>query len=555
MKFLDSKYVVVDTETTGFRSPIFIVEIAAQKMSGWTPIGPSFQILVDHGTEIPPESSRVHGYTAEILARDGAEPSDVYSKFAQYAEGLPLVSYNLAYDYDNVLMPELHRLGLKPIGTRGFCALRLGRRLLDPSPAGNCQLQTLRQYFRLPERGAHTALGDVMTVVDLFGGIFRPLAERRTLETWQDVSGFAHEEWFPSRISFGKFKGRFFREATSDPALMDWLVAMASSKNERNARLGRWYLRECKQQSSDMSGSHVLFTTGNGGSPNGASATHQAPYGLVLFVDPAVAELKRLIELVQIRLTEAEAEYTAVRAQINSMRRRLFRELRSWYKKRDCLRLLVDSREQYLATLLNSGDEEAEKVQGNHREARKEIDDEYRETAEDLEDKRDLSPEEVIELKSIYRSLMKLYHPDKRALSESENKTYHLLSAEINRAKNSGEIATLRRIACDPGAFIAQQGWKALGEPGPETQDGLAVRLQSLEADLVGCLDALNRLRSSNDFFLSQRIQKDPSAFDDAIAEQITLCKEEIDKLTDRADALEKEIVTATGGKGSKIRE
>jgi len=32
-------------------------------------------------------------------------------------------------------------------------------------PTGNCKLRTLRQYYRPPERGAHMALGDVLTEI------------------------------------------------------------------------------------------------------------------------------------------------------------------------------------------------------------------------------------------------------------------------------------------------------------------------------------------------------------------------------------------------------
>ena len=44
--------------------------------------------------------------------------------------------------------------------------MRVAQRLLDLVPAGNCKLQTLRQYYRLPKRGAHTALGDVDSVAE-----------------------------------------------------------------------------------------------------------------------------------------------------------------------------------------------------------------------------------------------------------------------------------------------------------------------------------------------------------------------------------------------------
>jgi hypothetical protein len=57
--------------------------------------------------------------------------------------------------------------------------------------------QTLRQQYRLPERGAHTALGDVDTVVDLFQNVLRPLAETRSLDGWSDIRAFTEVEWLP----------------------------------------------------------------------------------------------------------------------------------------------------------------------------------------------------------------------------------------------------------------------------------------------------------------------------------------------------------------------
>ncbi|MFN9038207.1 MAG: exonuclease, partial [Planctomyces sp.] len=104
---------------------------------------------------------------------------------------------------DKVLLPEWRRLGCQTIGSRGFCALRLAQRLLDPGPAGNCKLQTLRQYYGLPERGAHTALGDVQTVVDLLGTVLRPIAEERGLGSWDEICRFTEDTLYPSRLTFG----------------------------------------------------------------------------------------------------------------------------------------------------------------------------------------------------------------------------------------------------------------------------------------------------------------------------------------------------------------
>jgi len=133
-------------------------------------------------------------------------------------------------------------MGLSEIGPRGFCALKLAQRLLDPVPAGNCKLQTLRQYYRLPGSGAHTAMGDVFTVIELMKEVLRPLAEKRGLDTWEKIVKFAGDEWYPSRLSFGKFKGRLYQEAREDAELRSWLEWLAESSNEKSSSMGQWYL-------------------------------------------------------------------------------------------------------------------------------------------------------------------------------------------------------------------------------------------------------------------------------------------------------------------------
>ena len=58
------------------------------------------------------------------------------------------------------------------------------------------------------------------------------------------TGGVAAEEWFPSRIAFGKHKGRLFQEARKDAELRRWLDWLAGSSNARSAKMGRWYLRQ-----------------------------------------------------------------------------------------------------------------------------------------------------------------------------------------------------------------------------------------------------------------------------------------------------------------------
>src|ERR1035441_6533276 len=138
----DNTWILLDTETTGLAAPIFVVELAAQRMHGWGPDGEPFRKLLNQNADISAEASRAHGYTHEILERDGERPLQVYREFAEYAGGLPFVSFNLEYDLDEVLKPEWKRLRVAPVGSQGFCALWLAQRLR--SEEHTSELQSLR---------------------------------------------------------------------------------------------------------------------------------------------------------------------------------------------------------------------------------------------------------------------------------------------------------------------------------------------------------------------------------------------------------------------------
>ena len=69
-------------------------------------------------------------------------------------------------------------------------------------------------------------------------------SEQRGLKTWAQLVTYSGEEWYPSRIAFGKHKGKSLADAGGDAGLREWLEGLAKSANERNARMGRWYLRQ-----------------------------------------------------------------------------------------------------------------------------------------------------------------------------------------------------------------------------------------------------------------------------------------------------------------------
>lgn len=547
----DTFWVLIDTETTGLAAPIFAVELAAQRMRGWMPDGPPFRRLLNQNADIPPEASRVHGYTREILERDGEPAAFVYRDFAAYVNGLPIVAFNLEYDLEEVLKPEWKRLGIPPIGSAGFCALRLAQRLLDPVPAGNCKLQTLRQYYLLPERGAHTALGDVDTVADLMAKVLKPIALQRGLNTWADICTYTSSEWFPSRIAFGKYKGRIFMDAHKDNALLAWIHWLASSTNSRSARMGRWYLSRLDSGAIDKVADSTIQAPASTGDGDILSESTATGFGVVIFVNPETAQLQQLIAAARTRLAELEARYTRERHAVDVTRTTIFSLLRKHYQDRDRLRLIVEYRGKFLNTLLRVGEEEADQVAEEYERAEARSKADYEEAA--AANQKTLSSEEVRELSTLWKKLVRLYHPDRFAGQPDKIETYQQLTSAINQARDNGDINLLREIADDPHGFILRQGWASLDFGDVLELKYLRRLYDTLQLEIVSTMDALNELYESRDYTLHRLSAEQPSLLEDVAKDQANTIEAEIAQLKEKAKRLDEEINELTGGNGNKI--
>ena len=123
-------WVIIDTETDGLWAPIHVVEIAAQVMEGWNPVGEPFRVFLNHDVPISGGAFALHGYTQEFLREHGLPPREAYDCFRAYVKTFPVTSHNLKFDWDTVLEPEWASLGIPAVGIRGFCLLKLARRLV-----------------------------------------------------------------------------------------------------------------------------------------------------------------------------------------------------------------------------------------------------------------------------------------------------------------------------------------------------------------------------------------------------------------------------------------
>ena len=185
----DEPWLIVDTETDGVFTPIHAVEIAAQRMRGWQRDGTPFQVLLNHDVPIDPGAQAVHGYSRAYLREHGVCPYRAHAAFRDYAGDLPMVAYNLSFDWNRVLEPEYTRLGVPTAGRRGFCALTLTRRVVRE--VRNYRLDTLKHYYRLGDSRSHTGRGDVETTVNLIERVVSPHLHRAGIHGFAAVAAFA----------------------------------------------------------------------------------------------------------------------------------------------------------------------------------------------------------------------------------------------------------------------------------------------------------------------------------------------------------------------------
>ena len=149
-------------------------------------------MLLNHEVHIPGEAMAIHGYTRDHLrACTVAIRALVQEQFREYAGDYPIVAHNLSFDWDRTLAPEWARLGVAPVGKRGFCAMMLARRL--DLAVSSYRLEVLKQRFGLSASRSHQALNDVLTVVELFHKVYRPRLEPAGICAFDTIAAFSRK--------------------------------------------------------------------------------------------------------------------------------------------------------------------------------------------------------------------------------------------------------------------------------------------------------------------------------------------------------------------------
>jgi DNA polymerase-3 subunit epsilon len=165
---------VLDTETTGL-DPLAgdrVIEVAAIEIVNLVPTGRQFHRLVDPERDIPPEASRVHGFTSEMLA---GKPrfAEILPDLLAFLGEDPIIAHNAPFDFA-FLDAEFARAGVPPLDrARMVDTLEIAKRRYPGLPNS---LDALCRRFGidLSARTTHNALLDVRLLaevhLELMGG-------------------------------------------------------------------------------------------------------------------------------------------------------------------------------------------------------------------------------------------------------------------------------------------------------------------------------------------------------------------------------------------------
>ncbi len=160
--------IVLDTETTGLNpgSGDRIVEIGCLELINHLPTGQVFQCYLNPQRDMPAEAYKVHGLSAEFLAKHKLF-ADIADDMLAFLEDSPLVIHNAGFDL-GFLNAELARLERSPLDAeRAIDTVLIARRKFPGAPAS---LDALCRRFEIDNsaRTKHGALLDAELLAEVY---------------------------------------------------------------------------------------------------------------------------------------------------------------------------------------------------------------------------------------------------------------------------------------------------------------------------------------------------------------------------------------------------
>lgn len=183
----DLDFIAFDVETTGLSAiACKLVELSAVRFRLSGGEMEIFSELINPECEIPPEVTRIHGITDEMV-KDSPTNKDVIPKFLEFVGDKPcvLVAHNAPFDV-GFLKVAVARLGIEVPALTVLDTLSLSRALVDG--VIDYKLKTLAQHYEIVDGDYHRALADSHHVRHIFGKIMAANPDFTTLEHLQELN-------------------------------------------------------------------------------------------------------------------------------------------------------------------------------------------------------------------------------------------------------------------------------------------------------------------------------------------------------------------------------
>lgn len=197
------KYVIIDTETTGFQEHYDrIVEIGALKVEN-NRIVDTFReyIKPQNIYRFKPEVIRVNGIT-EATVRNADPAEKVLPRFLDFVGNSVVIAHNAKFDLDfiNADLSDINSGYSFP--NKYIDSLEVSRECFPSAP--NHKLATLVSYLKLNAKNAHNVLDDCKCVYELINKAVIVLSQKgRSLDKFVKSSDYTRrQEWTDSKKTF-----------------------------------------------------------------------------------------------------------------------------------------------------------------------------------------------------------------------------------------------------------------------------------------------------------------------------------------------------------------
>ncbi|NGX37260.1 MAG: DNA polymerase III PolC-type [Chlamydiae bacterium] len=212
-----------DTETTGIRSDKDrIIELAA-----YDPFEErTFCEFINPGCPIPPEATRIHKITDEMVA-SAPTFEEIGKSFAEFCpENTVLIAHNND-GFDKFFIEAEHqRSGLELPEWEYLDTLKWSRRYRPDLPRHT--LQHLREVYGIVANNAHRALDDVMVLYEVFSKMIDDLSIETVLELLSKPKSL-------DRMPFGKHQGKPLSKVPKN--YISWLSDSGAFDKPQNKEL------------------------------------------------------------------------------------------------------------------------------------------------------------------------------------------------------------------------------------------------------------------------------------------------------------------------------